>query len=152
MKPYLLLIFIMLLPLPLLMSCNDQPVKALMEDYLWQKRPLLLFAPSSDDAQLLGAREILQEHMKGIKERDMVIWYVIHHDKVVIDDAIRPHLPAKRFYEHYNVAADTFTMLLIGKDGEVKLQQEAIIPIEELFATIDAMPMRQQEIQQQRTE
>jgi hypothetical protein len=39
-----------------------------------------------------------------------------------------------------------FSAVLIGKDGGVKLRQTKPITSALLFATIDAMPMRQQEM------
>ena len=37
-------------------------------------------------------------------------------------------------------------MLLIGKDGGVKLRSAHPIPPEALFQTVDAMPMRRSEV------
>jgi len=39
-----------------------------------------------------------------------------------------------------------FEILLIGLDGGVKLRQDEVIDTETLFARIDAMPMRRQEL------
>lgn len=39
--------------------------------------------------------------------------------------------------------------ILIGKDGTVKRVWQNIVPMDELFATIDAMPMRQREMREQ---
>ena len=38
--------------------------------------------------------------------------------------------------------------MLIGKDGGVKLRQEEPISVADLFALIDSMPMRKQEMGQ----
>ena len=40
-----------------------------------------------------------------------------------------------------------FEILLIGLDGGVKLRQDEVIDTETLFARIDAMPMRRQELE-----
>ena len=44
------------------------------------------------------------------------------------------------------LAVDGFEVLLVGKDGGVKLRQETPLSVDDLFATIDAMPMRQREM------
>jgi hypothetical protein len=41
---------------------------------------------------------------------------------------------------------DGFEVILIGKDGGVKLRAKTPISIQELFSLIDAMPMRRQEL------
>ena len=42
--------------------------------------------------------------------------------------------------------AKTFRVVLVGKDGGAKLASDAPIPPSRLFGTIDAMPMRRQEM------
>ena len=39
-----------------------------------------------------------------------------------------------------------FKLVLVGKDGGVKLEKDAVLQPEELFAVIDRMPMRQREM------
>ena len=39
-----------------------------------------------------------------------------------------------------------FKLVLVGKDGGVKLEQDAVLAPEELFAVIDRMPMRRNEM------
>jgi hypothetical protein len=54
------------------------------------------------------------------------------------------------FYQTYGVERDEFVVILIGKDGGEKLRKTGeILPTDLLFATIDAMPMRQREIRDQ---
>jgi len=44
------------------------------------------------------------------------------------------------------VQAGTFQVLLIGKDGGVKLRSSGPVSMKDLFGLIDSMPMRQQEM------
>jgi hypothetical protein len=41
---------------------------------------------------------------------------------------------------------DGFLAVLVGKDGEAKITSRSPIPTETLFSTIDAMPMRRDEM------
>jgi hypothetical protein len=41
-------------------------------------------------------------------------------------------------------------LLLIGKDGGVKLKKEFIVPPDEIFTLIDSMPMRRAEMKNER--
>ena len=47
---------------------------------------------------------------------------------------------------------ETGFVSLIGKDGDVKLRSELTIANEDLFAVIDAMPMRQSEMQRDQSD
>ena len=41
-------------------------------------------------------------------------------------------------------------LVLIGKDGTVKMEQQAVLHMADLFARIDRMPMRRAEMRQQK--
>jgi hypothetical protein len=52
-------------------------------------------------------------------------------------------------FKKYKAAAKTFTFILIGKDGGVKLRANEPISKEKLYRTVDDMPMRKSEMKQQ---
>ncbi len=48
----------------------------------------------------------------------------------------------------FGVDKDNFRVILVGKDGSVKRQEATPVQATAIFDQIDAMPMRQQEMQQ----
>ncbi|NJL13025.1 MAG: DUF4174 domain-containing protein [Microscillaceae bacterium] len=50
----------------------------------------------------------------------------------------------------WGISGAAFTLLLIGKDGGEKLRSPEALPPSQLFALIDAMPMRRREIENQK--
>jgi hypothetical protein len=108
------------------------PDAADLDGYRWRNRPVLLFAPSADDPGYAEQRAALQAARAGLVERDIV---VLSDTDPAADGALRRRLEP----------AD-FEVLLVGKDGGVKLRRQAPIPPAELFGVIDAMPMRRQEM------
>ena len=54
--------------------------------------------------------------------------------------------PLSHSPNRFHVASNQFAVNLIGKDGGEKLRKRIPIAAETLNATIDAMPMRQNEI------
>lgn len=54
---------------------------------------------------------------------------------------------ADRGFKDWTNPDSGFEILLIGLDGGVKLRQDKVIDAETLFARIDAMPMRRQELE-----
>jgi hypothetical protein len=115
--------------------------------YQWQNRLLLIFAPDADSALYRRQQEMLLVAEPGLNERDMVIIFVIRE---AVSTKGRPAAPvaAVDLRDAYGVLPHEFRVVLIGKDGGVKLRQEEPISAADLFALIDSMPMRKQEMGQ----
>ncbi len=95
------------------------------------KRQVLIFGdPKSEPvAQQL---QLLKKEAPELEERDMTITLAGKNVQL---------------YRKYKVApSDSFTLILIGKDGGEKYRSQQQTPAQELFALIDAMPMRQSEM------
>jgi hypothetical protein len=106
---------------------------------------LLVFAPDAANADLVTQRRGLEERRAGVGERDMVVVYVVG-DTVTAQGAAKPRADANRLRRQYGVARGAFRAVLIGKDGGVKQSSGRPIPVAALFGTIDAMPMRRDEM------
>jgi Domain of unknown function (DUF4174) len=104
----------------------------------WQKRLLLLCAPGPDDARLTRQRQLLAGVQPDLAARDMLV------REVILSQLSAPDHRYLR--EQLGVKSTGFVLLLIGKDGGVKRRETAPVPAAQLFATVDAMPMRQQEM------
>lgn len=118
----------------------------LMEDYLWEKRVVIAFAPTPIDAALRQQQEAFLEQDEAFAERDVEFWEITAEGTVRLNGQFRPQLAAEPFYSYFKVKPDQFTLLLLGKDGEEKLREDAPITPERLYLIIDAMPMRQDEM------
>lgn len=142
--------FIMITTALLISACSGADAGELFEDYLWQKRLVLVFAPRSDDPRLFEQRAILERDQDGLKQRDIVSWEFVYLDSVAVDGEQKVHLSTNPFYNEYDVGIRDFAFILIGKDGEIKMRKDKPISTDSLYETIDAMPMRQREIQERR--
>ncbi|NVO29930.1 DUF4174 domain-containing protein [Hymenobacter lapidiphilus] len=103
----------------------------------WRQRVLLICAPTATDAQLLKQRALLQTARAGLTERNLLVrelpW-------ASLPEADRNYL------RQLGGSPDSFRVLLIGKDGGVKRRDTEPVTPAALFATIDGMPMRRQEM------
>ena len=108
---------------------------------------LLVFAPDADSALYRRQQEMLLVAERGLNERDMVIICVIR-DAVSTKGRPAAAVAAVDLRDAYGVLPHEFRVVLIGKDGGVKLRQEEPISMADLFALIDSMPMRKQEMGQ----
>ena len=111
----------------------DTSEEITLDQYLWTARPLVIFAPAEDDPRLVQQLKWLEDRKDEIEERDVV---------VIIDVEGEEKTPLRDEYHPRD-----FQIILVGKDGEVKLRKPFPWNVRELSRAIDKMPMRRQEIQ-----
>lgn len=108
-------------------------------------RPLLLFAPEAGDPALEAQLHILREGNTAARDRDLV----------PVALPLRGSCPTRTSFSsaeasalrlRFHVADAGFTALLLGKDGGEKLRSSQPLAMKTLKETIDAMPMRQDEM------
>lgn len=125
-------------------QAQTKPVKGSLASLLkasrWQKRVLLLCAPTATDAALLQQRQLLATARPGLDDRDLLVREVLLNtlsaaDKTYLAETLR-------------VSSGGFVVLLVGKDGGVKRRETEPVSPASLFKTIDVMPMRRKEMRQ----
>ena len=124
---------------------SHEDTSAFMDSYRWAKRPLIVLAPGSDAALVRAQRVALGQDKHELLTRDMV-WIEVLGNDVTINGIPVAGVRAEDLRRRYAIAKKDSRVLLVGKDGGVKLRRTGPISADELFATIDAMPMRRREI------
>jgi len=109
-----------------------------LSPFRWRKRLLVISAASLNDSLLGQQRRWIQESVAGFRERDMVL--------IELFEADTPGRSALR--SKLTLEKGVFTVLLVGKDGGEKLRSQEPVPMAEVFALIDSMPMRKREMGQ----
>lgn len=104
--------------------------------FLWQKRPVIVFADSPVDPRFTEQMELLQDGMDELRTRDVV----------VLTDTD----PAARSPLRQKLRPRGFMLVLVGKDGGVKLRKPLPWTVREITRTIDKMPIRQREVEERR--
>ena len=107
-----------------------------LSDFLWQARPIVVFADSENDPRFEQQIALLEEQAEALAERDVVV--LTDTDASVISD-LRKELRPRGFM-----------MVLIGKDGGIKLRKASPWDVREVSRVIDKMPMRQREVRERR--
>lgn len=116
-----------------------------MSGYRWKHRPVVVLAGPGGEAALAEQRRIFEASRRGLAERDIVVVWVVGN-RVSADLGPGPGLSASRLRARFGVPAGGFRVALVGKDGGTKLSQSTPLSAAALFATIDAMPMRRDEV------
>lgn len=117
--------------------------------YQWHNHVVLVLAPNEHDRAFIQQREALTGQEAGIADRDLVVGMLTDDAGGELDDVVASPDAVSVLRTQLDAPKDQFAVVLIGKDGEVKLRQNTPITADTLFAVIDAMPMRQQGMWQQ---
>lgn len=119
-----------------------------LNDYLWKKRLLLIFSPSESCSDYKIQMEELNNRKAENNDRDLLIIEILDEKVNHLDSISIFHEEGESLRKRFGVKKDQFTVILLGKDGGEKYRSKKYIPIEDIFAIIDAMPMRQAEMKE----
>ena len=115
-----------------------------LDDYKWKNRLLLVFAPK-EDATYQQQMQLFKEQ-PGFDERDLFVVQLLAEGTSRINNQPIDAQLATQIRERFNVAPQEFQVILVGKDGTSKRRDRSPVPPAVIFNSIDAMPMRQQEM------
>ncbi len=142
-KSYFLLIIIFLV------QCTSQGEKIILKDYQWVDRILLIYSknPEFVDAQL----EYLNQPNELI-ERDLVVIYIENEKFKISSDGLKTintlDNESMNNITHKFFLKEESRILLLGKDGLIKISSNNILNSKYIYEIIDEMPMRKLEINQ----
>jgi hypothetical protein len=117
---------------PSLGLAAPQPIGAMQ----WRQRIVLAVSPDASDPGFEAQRQILEAWRNQAADRDVILVEVNGHRVVGVSDS------AAALRQRYQLKADRFEALLIGKDGRIALRAGKPLTAEILQSVIDAMPMR----------
>jgi hypothetical protein len=107
-----------------------------LSEFRWEKRPVVVFADSENDPAFIEQMEFLEDEIEELLVRDVV---------VLVDTD-----PAARSPLRLRMRPRGFMLVLVGKDGGIKLRKPFPWDVREITRSIDKMPMRQREIREQK--
>lgn len=105
-----------------------------LSEFRWKKRPVLVFADSAEDPAFIAQMEFLHAREEELTARDII----------VLTDTD----PAARSPLRLSMRPRGFMLVLVGKDGGNKLRKPFPWDVREIIRSIDKMPMRKREIQE----
>lgn len=107
-----------------------------LEQFQWTHRPVVVFADSPEDPRYQEQIERLMQGAEALRERDVV---VLTDTDPAAKSALRKKLRPRGFM-----------LVLVGKDGGVKLRKPHPWTVRELSRTIDKFPERLREVEERR--
>ena len=104
-----------------------------LDEFHWKNRVLVVVAPAGN-AAAETQRRIYESSAKGTSERSIVL-------TETADDSERSRLSAD---------GRRFEVFLVGKDGHTAVSSDKPLSADDLFARVDVMPIRQDEMRRGR--
>lgn len=111
----------------------------------WENRLVLILTDNTDNEKYFNQVNELKNQPDGIKERKIVVYHITP-EKFKVGLSGGKWQKSETEYERYKKTNSQPEIILLGLDGGVKLRSEEFLSNQKLFETIDAMPMRMQEM------
>jgi hypothetical protein len=113
----------------------------------WKNRVLVLFSPSESDPSFQLQKQGLASSTEGVLDRELMVLEIIEQGQSRAGNQLLSQKSVQNIRRRLGVQAGPFQVLLIGKDGGVKLRSSEPVSVKDIFGLIDSMPMRQQEME-----
>ena len=129
-------IFSSILLLSLMAIMNPKELQGIeLSRYLWKNRIILTFADDQDHPGLIRLKAEINENNCEILNRDLLHFHFSNDGKIGNQTTTNDQ---------------SFRILFIGKDRGIKYEFKRSVSLIQLFELIDSMPMRQDEMQDDR--
>lgn len=122
-------------------SVNAQKISS----HHWKDRVLVIFTDDIDSQSYKDQINEFEKNRDGLIERKVVVYHV-NLDQYKMGFSDSEWCKSIHSLNKIRKSETSFEVVLIGLDGGFKLSKTSTISCEELFGTIDIMPMRRQEI------
>jgi hypothetical protein len=119
-----------------------------LTQFQWKNRLLFIFAEDANHPLFKNLQSQILAQKAEVDDRDLIVFEVPTNGPVQMGTTNLDRQQADSLRNHFDLPSDTFSLILIGKDGGIKLKRSDQVDLTEVFGLIDSMPMRQREMQQ----
>ena len=126
--------------------CGSLTVSAgSLDGYLFDTRPVILFTSSANHPEYRRQLSAFAQYECEFYKRDIEVLTVVNNGQAVIDGATLSNEDVSFLKDELEVGPYSELLVLVGKDGRVKLRAHMPLNATDLLRLIDAMPMRRLE-------
>ena len=120
-----------------------------LSEYKWENR-ILIIKTTQDNSEIYTSQlNELSNLDSELSERKLILYFVTKDkftEKNYINNNINIVTVTDKLKSKILDDKKNFEIILIGLDGQIKLNQNKLLSKEKLFSLIDGMPMRRSEI------
>ena len=119
-----------------------------LTEFKWKNRLLFLFAEDANDPFFKNLQNQIMAQKAEVDDRDLIVFELPAKGPARMGATPLDQQQADSLRNHFGIPNDTFSLILVGKDGGIKLKRSDQVDLTEVFGLIDSMPMRQNEMRQ----
>lgn len=140
--PKIITVILFLTLVPMLYAQN-------IADYQWKKRLVFLVDETMKTPAMCSQLKMFSTKTKELEERETLL-FQLTPNTIVLSNEEKSTLSPKEVYASLSISKDFKGVILVGKDGGVKLKKDFEVPPDAVFSLIDGMPMRKSEMKGKR--
>jgi len=118
--------------------------------FQWKNRLLFLFAEDANDPFFKNLQNQIMAQKAEVDDRDLIVFEVPAKGPARMSTTPLDRQQADSIRNHFDITSNTFSLILVGKDGGIKLKSDDRVDLSAVFGLIDSMPMRQNEMRQKK--
>jgi hypothetical protein len=118
--------------------------------FQWKNRLLFLFAEDASDPFFKNLQSQVRTQKAEVDDRDLIVFEVPANGPARMGATPLDRQQADSIRNHFAVPSKAFSLILVGKDGGIKLKRSDQVDLRAVFGLIDSMPMRQNEMRQKK--
>ncbi|MCE6970268.1 DUF4174 domain-containing protein [Cereibacter sphaeroides] len=103
-----------------------------LAQFLWTKRPVVVFADTSADPNFVRQMQLIDARLDQLAERDVIV--------ITDTDPAEPSEIRRALHPR------GFSLVILDKDGQVKLRKPLPWDVREIGRAIDKFPLRREEL------
>jgi hypothetical protein len=119
-----------------------------LSQFQWKNRLLFLFAPDRGHPLFDALQQSIAGQQAEVADRDLMVFEILESGPARMNKVDLDSKWAQSLREKFDVPRGQFAVILVGKDGGIKLSRQDETRLEDIFALIDTMPMRREEMRQ----
>jgi len=117
-----------------------------LDKHKWQNRLIVILTNDTQNETYKKQVDVFEDEEEGFKERKLLVYHV-KATEYKMGFGNEDWKKSTQLYNRFKNSDSGFEVLLLGLDGGVKLRQDELLTVKKLYAKIDAMPMRQRELE-----
>ena len=129
-------------------SPNAEETPMDLSQFQWKNRLLFLFSPNRSHPLFDVLQKSIAIEQAEVADRDLVVFEILESGSSRMDTRDLDPQVAQSLRDKFEVPRGRFAIILVGKDGGIKLNRQDETRLEDIFAFIDTMPMRREEMRQ----
>ena len=139
-----------LIMVALIICATGETLSMDLTQFQWKNRMLFILAQDGNHPLFKDLQSQVVAQKAEVDDRDLIVFEVPAQGPARMNDSTLDRKEADSIRNHFAITGDEFSLILVGKDGGIKLKRMDQVDLREVFKLIDSMPMRQNEMRQKK--